>query len=148
MNQKDIDIAKQLKKRLSEVVQLVDLSVFGSRARGDADEYSDMDVFVEVESLDKGTREKVLDIAWEVGFENFLVIAPLIFSRNELENTALRSSPIVKVIAREGIRVRSLSIPASWTRSIPECCIAFLMPGRNRTTRILSWLPPRTPPST
>lgn len=105
MNQKDVDIAIKLKKRLSEVVQLVDLSVFGSRARGDADEYSDMDVFVEVESLDKGTREKVLDIVWEVGFENFLVIAPLIFSRNELENTALRSSPIVKVIAQEGVRV-------------------------------------------
>ncbi|MBI5181212.1 MAG: nucleotidyltransferase domain-containing protein, partial [Nitrospirae bacterium] len=47
MKQKDYEIAKELKKRLSEVVNLIDFRIFGSRARGEADEYSDMDVFIE-----------------------------------------------------------------------------------------------------
>ncbi|MDZ4184705.1 MAG: nucleotidyltransferase domain-containing protein [Desulfuromonadales bacterium] len=105
MTEKDIHIAKTLKQRLSGAVSLVDFRVFGSRARGDADEYSDMDVFVEVEELDKILKERILDISWEVGFENFMVVSPLIFTRNELENSPLRSSPIVKAIVAEGVSV-------------------------------------------
>jgi predicted nucleotidyltransferase len=105
MTEHDFAIASSLKQRLESAVSLLDFRVFGSRARGDADEYSDMDVFVEVERLDKGLKDRILDIAWEVGFENFLVIAPLIFSRDELENSPLRSSSIVKAIAAEGIPV-------------------------------------------
>ena len=39
MTQQDREIAKELKNKLSEVVHLLDFRVFGSRARGDADEY-------------------------------------------------------------------------------------------------------------
>ena len=105
MTAKDLNIALELKKRLSELVQIVDLRVFGSRSRGDADEYSDMDVFIEVERLDKDLKTKILDTAWEVGFDNFMVIAPVIYTRDELENSPLRSSPIVKIIAQEGVQV-------------------------------------------
>lgn len=105
MNERDYGIARELKSRLAGMVELVDYRIFGSRARGDADEYSDMDVFVEVDRLDKTLKEKILDAAWDVGFNNFMVIAPLIFTRNELENTPLRSSPVVKVIFQEGIQV-------------------------------------------
>jgi len=53
MKQGDYEIARKLKNRLSEVINILDFKIFGSRARGDAGEFSDMDVFVEVESLDK-----------------------------------------------------------------------------------------------
>jgi len=105
MSGKDLSIAMELKKRLSEQVQLVTIRVFGSRARGNAAEVSDMDVFIEVESLDKNLKERILDIAWEIGFENLTVISPLIFSREELKNSPLRSSPIVKSIQQEGYRI-------------------------------------------
>ena len=102
MKDKDRDVALELKNRLAGLVQLVDFCVFGSRARGDAMEDSDMDVFIEVENLDKDLKERVQDAAWEVGFENFMVISPLIFTRDELENSPLRSSPIVRAIKEEG----------------------------------------------
>lgn len=105
MQQKDYETAKELKKRLSEVVNLIDFKVFGSRARGEADEYSDMDIFIEVESLDKELKEKISNITWEIGFENLIVISPLIFTRDEIENSPLRASPIVKNIAEEGVAV-------------------------------------------
>ena len=53
MKERDVEIARQLKERLSEVASLIDFRVFGSRARGDDDEDSDMDVFIEVESLNR-----------------------------------------------------------------------------------------------
>ena len=105
MNERDFDIARELKSRLSGMVELLDFRIFGSRARGDADDYSDLDVFVEVERLDKHLKDMILDSAWDIGFSNLMVIAPLIFTRNELENTPLRSSPIVKVIFAEGVQV-------------------------------------------
>ena len=86
MKPKDYEIAKKLKEKLSEVVNLIDFRVFGSRAREDADDLSDMDVFLEVELLDKELKEKISDIVWEVGFENFVVISPLIFNKDEIEN--------------------------------------------------------------
>ena len=105
MISKDYAIAKELKERLSNVTSVVDLIIFGSRARGDQDEYSDMDVFIEVATLDKDLKERIYEIVWEVGFENFMVISPLICAKDEIENSALRSAPIVKNIFEEGIRI-------------------------------------------
>lgn len=105
MTANDLKIAQELKQRLASQAKLVDFRVFGSRARGDADEASDMDVFVEVEALTPEVKEGIHQVTWEVGFKHFMVISPLIVSRHEIEQTALRSSPIIRNITREGVRV-------------------------------------------
>lgn len=105
MTANDRKIAQELKQRLASLAKLVDFRVFGSRARGDADESSDMDVFVAVESLTPEVKEGIHEVTWEVGFKHFLVISPLIVSRHEMENTALRSSSIIRSINREGVPV-------------------------------------------
>jgi predicted nucleotidyltransferase len=105
MNQKDVEIARGLKKRLSAIVRLLDFRVFGSRARGEHDENSDMDVFIEVENLDKGLKKAIRDVVWEVGFENSIYISPLIYTRSELVDTPIRSSPIVLNIHDEGVQI-------------------------------------------
>ena len=105
MTQKDYEIARKLKERLSEVVQVLDFRVFGSRARGDADEYSDMDVFIEVDSIDKELKKKIRNVVWELGFENSIYISPLIFTRFEIEDSPLKASPILENINEEGVRV-------------------------------------------
>jgi predicted nucleotidyltransferase len=105
MTKSDYEIAAKLKARLSTVVRIVDFRVFGSRARGEAGEYSDMDVFIEVERLDKEMEDRIRYIAWEVGFEHLLHISPLVFSRHEIEETPIRSSFIVQNIVEEGVKV-------------------------------------------
>ena len=105
MKEKDRRIAEELKKRLSGIVQIIDFKVFGSRARGDADEYSDLDVFIEVEEIDAALRDSISDAVWDVGYQYYTVISPLIFTRDELENSPLKASQIVQVIAEEGVAV-------------------------------------------
>lgn len=105
MTQKDYEIARQLKERLAEVVQVLDFRVFGSRARGDADDYSDMDVFIEVDKIDKQLKKRIRHIVWELGFENSIYISPLIFTRSEVEDSPLKASPIIENINEEGVRV-------------------------------------------
>lgn len=101
----DLKIARELKERLARQTKLVEYRVFDSRVRGDAEEGADMDVFVEVESLTPELRERIHEVTWEVGFKNFMVISPLVVSRYEVEKTALRSSPIIRSINREGVAV-------------------------------------------
>ncbi|MEK7448307.1 MAG: nucleotidyltransferase domain-containing protein [Planctomycetota bacterium] len=105
MKPKDYEIARELKERLSGIIDLVDFRIFGSRARGDDEEYSDLDVFMEVEVLDKQLKAKIFDIIWETGFEHSIVISSLIFSRDEIEKSPLRASPLVMNIVEEGIIV-------------------------------------------
>jgi len=105
MIQRDYEIAKELKEKLSEVVYLIDFRVFGSRAREDFDEYSDMDVFIEIEQLDKQLKQKIRRVIWEISFKNSIYISPLIFTRSELEDSPLRISPIVKNIEEEGVKI-------------------------------------------
>ena len=103
MDTTDRIIAEKLKSRLSEKIPLIDLRIFGSRARGEGDNDSDMDVFLEVESLDRNQKEIIHDLTWETGLEYGLVISPLIFTREEIENSPLRSSPVLMNIFREGV---------------------------------------------
>jgi predicted nucleotidyltransferase len=105
MNKKDLTIARELKKRLAQVVDVVNLIVFGSRARGDNDEYSDMDISIELRSVDRQDQEKIADITWEVGFENGIVISPIVFTTDEIRNSPLRASPFLHNIAEEGVKL-------------------------------------------
>ena len=57
--QNDLQTARELKERVSKLTQLIDFRLFGSRARGDADEFSDMDIFMEFETVDRELRKKV-----------------------------------------------------------------------------------------
>jgi len=105
MKPQDYEITIKLKKKLSKIVDIIDLRVFGSRAGETADEFSDLDVFLEVPRLDKSLKEHIWDVAWEVGLENGRVISVLVFTKEEIENSPLKAAPIVVNILQEGIKV-------------------------------------------
>ncbi len=66
-------------------------------------EESDHDVLVVLPSLEKGTLDTILEIAWEVGFEAGEVISVIPVTFEELK--LLSASPFFQTIQREGIPV-------------------------------------------
>lgn len=57
MKEHDYKILSELKESVSRKVRVSDMRLFGSRARGDSDEFSDFDVFIETETIDKKIRK-------------------------------------------------------------------------------------------
>ena len=105
MIENDLQTVRELKKRVSKLKPLIDFRLFGSRARGDADDYSDMDIFMEFETVDRDLRSRVKNATWEMTMESGIVVTTLLFSRHEIEDSPLRSSPIIRVIMEEGVPV-------------------------------------------
>jgi predicted nucleotidyltransferase len=101
----NLQTARELKRRILKLTPLIDFRLFGSRARDDADEFSDMDIFMEFETVDRELRNMVKNTAWEITLETGIVVTTLLFSRHEIEDSPLRSSPIIRVIMEEGLPV-------------------------------------------
>lgn len=59
---------EEFRRRVRELLgdRLRDLRLFGSQARGDTHNESDIDVLVLVNDLDEATQRAVFDVAWDV----------------------------------------------------------------------------------
>lgn len=96
----DIQTARLLKSRLQAEIPLKRFVFYGSRARGDADEYADLDIYIELATpATTSLRRRIREIAWEVGLDADVIISTLIGGNN------LAGQPILKNIEREGLAV-------------------------------------------
>jgi predicted nucleotidyltransferase len=101
----DHKIATLFKQRLQGVGPVLDVRVFGSRARGDAEAESDLDIFVQLESVTPPIRRQISETAWEVGFEMDRIISTLVATREQIEHGALGASPVIQRVMEEGVSV-------------------------------------------
>lgn len=101
MNQAVAELARELRRRYGEAV--LEVRLFGSFARGEADEESDVDVAVVMESADWQTRREVIDLATDTGLPHDLRISPTIFDRETYETWRRHERALVKDVEREGV---------------------------------------------
>ena len=99
----DKEIALEFKKRIEKIIPILDFRVFGSRARGDASDDSDLDVFIEVENISSQQRLFISEIASDIGFERDLIITTLVATYQHLVAGPLGADPIMQNIEKEGI---------------------------------------------
>lgn len=99
-------ILERFKFLLSKKLPVYKVVFFGSRARGDATEYSDMDVLVVLDKIkNESEKDYVSECAWEVGFKYGIVIVPIVYTREEWENSPERYSLLALAIKKEGIPI-------------------------------------------
>ncbi len=105
MHQEDKLLAIKFKRRLEAISEVNQMIVFGSRARGDSSLGSDLDVFIEIPNLTYELRDKIFNIAWELSFENEIMISTLLSTSKMMVNSPFAANPILRTIQAEGVEV-------------------------------------------
>jgi uncharacterized protein len=103
MSDRDHQILREFSARVRQQFPEAQIWAFGSRARGDAQPDSDLDICVVIDNLSHSTWKAISHIAWEIGFENDLLITTVKYSRQQFESSPYSVSPLIKNILREGV---------------------------------------------
>lgn len=103
ISQKDQAIVATFSSRIRNLFPCTRIWIYGSRARGTAQAGSDMDLCLVMDSIPDGAYKKIRDVAWELGFENQIVITTLLMTSDEFEKGPMSESGLVANIRQEGI---------------------------------------------
>ena len=76
--------------------------LFGSRARGEGDEASDVDLLVLLDEAPTSLRGKIFEIAADLFLEFEIDISPLVMSRRHFEDMSRRERLLPQEIERDG----------------------------------------------
>jgi predicted nucleotidyltransferase len=93
--------------------QLVSVLLFGSRARGEAEPDSDMDLLVVMAIADPEVRKAIHHLAAEVWLENGIFLSTLIWSQDHWHKVAGLQTLLYQSICRDGIDLLELYPPTT-----------------------------------
>ena len=93
--------ANALRERYGDA--LVDVRLFGSCARGEMREDSDVDVAVVLRVVDGRTKRDVIDLASGIGLEHDVLLSPTVLDRETFERWRAQERLLVMDIQREGL---------------------------------------------
>ena len=107
-----MQLSESEKEVLAEVVEALradfgalEVVLYGSAARDDLEEGSDIDLLVVLPEVDWEIEQRVSDCCFDAGLKCGRVISTACLSRAELTESPLRISPFVLNVRREGIRL-------------------------------------------
>ena len=96
---------KQLRGELFARYPIVDFRLFGSKARGEGREDSDLDVMIELTVNDPAVVAAIDDIIYRINLDHDVFISAVFFGKDEIEDGPMSEAPIYKVIQQEGIPI-------------------------------------------
>lgn len=101
---KDIELLKRCKMAIRRVVPDADVILYGSRARGDANEYSDYDILIIVNgSVDMALEERILDKIYPLELETCAVLTFIVYSEQDWNSPLYQAMPLHKNVDKDGV---------------------------------------------
>ena len=104
MDSKVMTVVRELRAKISSKYIIEDLRLFGSSARGDRRNSSDIDILVRLPKLNPSIEEDMFDMAYDLELTHDCVIDLIAVSGGDLKNNAARV-PVYRNILTEGIAV-------------------------------------------
>ncbi len=104
LNKKESNAISKLKYELLKSFPGVELVLFGSKARGDFMDFSDIDILILVdEEVDCELKDKIIEIAYDIELENDIVFGFIIENKKSWRSSRYRVMPLYQNVEREGI---------------------------------------------
>jgi predicted nucleotidyltransferase len=102
LNAQEQDALSRVTRTLKDQFGATEVILYGSAARGQMDEGSDIDLLVVLPQVNWEIQKEVSDLCFEAGLRCDRVISTLCYTTEEMEHSPLRSSPLVLTARREG----------------------------------------------
>jgi len=100
----DVELLNRCKKAIRQVVPDADVILYGSHARGDADEYSDYDILVLTDGpADIPVHKKMIDCIYPLELDTGAVLTLAIYNKQQWDTPLYRAMPFHKNVDREGV---------------------------------------------
>jgi len=98
-------VSEELRDRLESFLgpRLLMLVLYGSKARGDWEPGSDLDIAIVVSGLTRELKHKILDIVAEIKFKYVMPLSTLVFLEKDFHRLREREGRVALDIEKHGI---------------------------------------------
>jgi len=104
INGKELESIFELKKRLKEEFPDVGIILYGSKARGDAEESSDIDLLILLDrEMTSKLKERTIGIAYDIELKYDVVFSIIVENRKFWNSPPAKTMPLHWNIDKEGI---------------------------------------------
>lgn len=83
--------------------EVIRVRLFGSRARGEGNEDSDLDILVLLKKESRSAKDRIFEISSDILLEYEIDISPLVMSEEHFESMKKRERRLPKDIEKEGV---------------------------------------------
>ena len=100
-------VLKDFKAGLQQALgrQLIELKLFGSKARGDDRPASDLDVLVIVATGDWHIRDAVYDVATDILLQTDICISPKVISQKRFDQLRTEGTSFIHNVSKDAITI-------------------------------------------
>jgi len=105
LSKNEKEALKELKEEISKRYKLLWMKLIGSKARGEFDEESDVDIVIVLEHVDWDIERDVYERCFYLGLKYDAVISPIIYSQDDINDTFTRITPFYRTVDSEGILI-------------------------------------------
>lgn len=106
LSARQTEAIRQIKAKVKNAFPVVRFVLYGSAARGDADEESDLDIMIVVsEPISRSRRHEITDIVFGVNLQHGTNFSTLVVDQDTWDTGMISVLPLKEEILKDGIRL-------------------------------------------
>jgi len=106
LSEKDLNAIYKLKTKLLDKFSGVQVILYGSKARGNDREFSDIDILIILDrKIDTELEKQILDIAYDIELEFDVIFEIMIESKDFWDSSLAKIMPLHQNIDKEGVLI-------------------------------------------
>ena len=101
----DRHAVEEFHRRVTDLLgpQLVAMKLFGSKARGDDGQESDIDIFIVVTERLSEIEDRIVDVAFDLNLKYGVYISPRVVAERVLHDPVWKTTLFLQHVEREGV---------------------------------------------